>query len=263
VLTSGQIAHFETFGFLVLRQVFSQAEVSSIQSEFDAVWSEASGGRPWSGETTESRQPFCEMSPPLTKLFADDRVFGPVEQLLGANVIWGASGATRYVGDSGWHADDYNGLLDTYRAIKVVMYLEPVEKDTGCLRIIPGSHHRSFNQDLRPLDQQHSDPSLMPFSVLGHDTPGFPMETHPADLIIFDARAYHGAFGGGPGRSNMQLLYFPEPAGDEDAGTLRQIYHRTKYILRIAESFLNSDSPRVRRLVAKNLELGFDIIKGV
>ena len=263
MLTPGQIAHYDTFGFLVLRGVFSAAEVSSIQRDFDEVWNESAGGQPWSGDRVETHQPFIERRATLTRLAEDDRIYGAVEQLLGPNIVWGGSAAARYVGDSGWHADDFDGLMETYPVIKVVTYLEPVDKDTGCLRIIPGSHHRSFNQDLRPLDQQHSDPSLMPFSVLGHDTPGFPMETHPADLIIFDARAYHGAFGGGPGRSNMQLLYFPEPAGDEDAGTLRQIYHRTKYILRIAESFLNSDSPRVRRLVAKNLELGFDIIKGV
>jgi ectoine hydroxylase-related dioxygenase (phytanoyl-CoA dioxygenase family) len=261
MLTPGQIAHFETFGFLVLREQFSAAELSSIRSEFDAVWSEASGGQPWSGETTESRQPFCEIRPPLTKLVEDNRIYGAAEQLLGPNFIWGASGATRYVGDSGWHADDYDGLLETYRAIKVVMYLEPVEKDTGCLRIIPGSHHRSFYRELRPIDQQHSDLSRMPFSVPGRDTPGYPMETQPADLLIFDTRAYHGAFGGEPGRSNIQMVYFPDPATDEEVETLRQIHDQTQYHLRVPESFLNSDRSRIRGMVSRLVELGFESTK--
>ena len=145
--------------------------------------------------------------------------------------------------------------------IKVVMYLEPVEKDTGCLRIIPGSHHRSFHRDLRPLDEQNTDPNLMPFSVPGRDTPGYPMETQPTDLLIFDTRAYHGAFGGRLGRSNMQLLFFPEPSVDSDVETLRQIYNRTEYILRVPESFLNSGRPRVESMVSRLVELGFENLK--
>ena len=256
-----QIAHFETFGFLVLRQVFSQAEVSSIQSEFDAVWSQVSGGQRWSRETTESRQPFCEIRPPLTELVADDRIFGSVEQLLGPNFIWGASGATRYVGDSPWHADDYGGLLETYRAIKVVMYLEPVGEDTGCLRIIPGSHHRSFKQALRPIDEQNRDPELMPFSVPGRDTPGYPMETQPEDVLMFDTRAYHGAFGGGPGRSNIQMVYFPEPATDEEVETLRRIHDRTDFHLRVPDSFVNSGRPRLEGMVSRLVEWDFETSK--
>ena len=258
MLTAEQIAHFETFGFLVLRGLFSAAEVSSIKRDYDAVWNEAAGGQPWSGDRTETQQPFCERRTSLTRLAEDDRIYGAAEQLLGPNVIWGGSSAARYVGDSGWHADDFDSLLESYRMIKVVMYLEPVEKDTGCLRIIPGSHHRSFHQGLSPLDEQYSDSSQMPFGVPGRDTPGYPMETQPADLLIFDTRAYHGAFGGGTGRSNMQLLYFPDPAEEADLETLRQIYHRTKYILRVPESFLNSDRPRLRHMVSRLVELGFD-----
>ena len=148
MLTPGQIAHFEAFGFLVLRDLFSDAEVSAIQRDFDEVWDEAAGGEPWSGERGESHQPFIERRPTLAKLAVDDRVLGAVEQLLGPNVVWGGSAGARYVGDSGWHADDFDDLMGTYPVIKVVMYLEPVNEHTGCLRIIPGSHHRAYNESL-------------------------------------------------------------------------------------------------------------------
>ena len=179
-------------------------------------------------------------------------------QLLGPNVIWGASSGTRYIGDTSWHPDDYDGLLKTYSAMKVVMYLDPVEKNTGCLRIIPGSHHRAFNGALRPLDKQNLDTSLMPFGYPGSDTPGYPMETHPADVLFFDTRAYHGAFGGKAGRSNIQMVCFPEPADEDEVETLRQIHHRTQYQLRIPESFLNNDRPRLQRMVSRLIELNFD-----
>ena len=261
LVTSEQVLHFKTFGFLVLRELLSADEVNSVQTEFDAVWLRASDGQPWSGEKTESCQPFCETSAPLTKLAGDDRIHGTIEQLLGTDIIWGASSGVRFVGDSSWHADDYDGLLKTYPAIKAVMYLETVEKDTGCLRIIPGSHHRSFNKPLRPLDEQNLNPGLTPFGVSGPNTPGYPMETRPGDVLFFDTRAYHGAFGGNPGRSNIQMVYFPEPADDDEIEILRKVYHQTQFHLRVPESFLNSDQPRLKTMASKLVELGFETMK--
>ena len=125
MLTSQQIAHFQTFGFLVLSQVFSSAEADAIRREYDEVWDEAAGGRPFGGERTEAQVTFCERRASLTKLAEDDRIYGPVEQLLGPDIIWGGSGAARYVDDSFWHKDDYAGVRDRHGVIKVVMYFEP------------------------------------------------------------------------------------------------------------------------------------------
>ena len=261
MLTPGQVAHFNTFGFLVLRQVFSQAEADALKREYDEVWDEALGGRPFNGERTEARMTYCERSFSLTKLAEDDRTYGPVEQLLGPDIIWGGSGAARYVGDSFWHKDDYGGARDSYPSIKVVIYLEPVESDTGCLRIIPGSHRTSFKQALRPLDQQHDDPSVIPFGVSGRDIPGHAIETRPTDLILFDATAYHGAFGGRSRRSNLQLLYFPYPSDDDELDTLRQVHHKTEYTLRVPEVFLESRSSRLRGMVSKLVEWEFETSK--
>ena len=110
--------------------------------------------------------------------------------------------------------------------IKVIMYLEPVEKDTGCLRIIPGAHHLSFNRDLSLIED--TDSGRMPFGVPGRETPVYPMETYPAELLMFDSRAYHGAFGGRSGRSMMQMLFFPDPTQESDVESLHQIYDRTQ-----------------------------------
>ena len=189
MLTSQQIAHFQAFGFLVMRQIFSSAEADTIRREYDEVWDEAAGGRPFGGERTEAQMTFCERRASLTKLAEDDRIYGQVEQLLGPDIIWGGSGAARYVDDSFWHKDDYGGLRDRHGVIKVVMYFEPVERETGCLRIIPGSHRSSFTQALRPLDRQHDDASVVPFGVAGRDIPSHAMETQPTDLIIFDSTA--------------------------------------------------------------------------
>ena len=79
MLTSGQIAHFETFGFVILRQVFSPNETQTIKRAYDEAWEEALGGRSFNGEWTESLSKFCDGSALLTDLAEDDRVYGPVE----------------------------------------------------------------------------------------------------------------------------------------------------------------------------------------
>ena len=46
MLTAKQIAHFETFGFLLLRQLFSSAEMDGITREAEALWQEDLESRP-------------------------------------------------------------------------------------------------------------------------------------------------------------------------------------------------------------------------
>ena len=50
MLTEEQVAHFETFGFLVLQRLFSAQEVATIRKETDEIFDEAGGGKPYTGE---------------------------------------------------------------------------------------------------------------------------------------------------------------------------------------------------------------------
>lgn len=50
MFTAEQQAHFETFGFIVLRQAFTPDEVEQITREFDQALAEDRQGRPFSGE---------------------------------------------------------------------------------------------------------------------------------------------------------------------------------------------------------------------
>ena len=38
MLTPAQIAHFETFGFLLLRRIFTPAEMATITCEANQIW---------------------------------------------------------------------------------------------------------------------------------------------------------------------------------------------------------------------------------
>ncbi|MDD9949831.1 MAG: hypothetical protein OXU48_09890, partial [candidate division Zixibacteria bacterium] len=82
MLSSGQIEHFHTFGFLVIRRVFTEDEVNALIREAGAACAQKLGrdiGEEewlWDGEFVESRRA-------LTQLVEDDRIYLPVTELLG------------------------------------------------------------------------------------------------------------------------------------------------------------------------------------
>ena len=53
MLTKEQIAHFETFGFLAMRQLFSSEEMATISTEFEEILNEDRQGRPFAGENRQ------------------------------------------------------------------------------------------------------------------------------------------------------------------------------------------------------------------
>ena len=87
MLTSDQIAHFETFGFLVLRQLFTPEEITIMKREAEEIYYEDRGGEPFTGEETQSVQPFFERKPYLSQLVDDDRIYSIGEDLMGPDFI--------------------------------------------------------------------------------------------------------------------------------------------------------------------------------
>ena len=62
-----------------------------------------------------------------------DRLF----RLLGDDFNYMGSDGNYYVGDTPWHSDGWHSGV---RHIKIAFYLDPLTRNTGCLRVIPGSH---------------------------------------------------------------------------------------------------------------------------
>jgi len=73
MLTPGQIAHFDTFGFLVLTQPFSAEETNVLREASLATFQELRGGGPYAGEA-EWGLPFFERDPLLATVVDDERI---------------------------------------------------------------------------------------------------------------------------------------------------------------------------------------------
>jgi ectoine hydroxylase-related dioxygenase (phytanoyl-CoA dioxygenase family) len=262
MLTEQQRTFFDTFGFLVLRQAFSPEEIGEISREFEEVLDVDRQGRVFDGQKRQAVLAFVEQRAGLTKLVEDDRIYCVIEELLGSGFVWIGSDGNLYVGDTRWHPDN----AETYPRIKVAFYLDRVTKDSGCLRVIPGSHRPPLRELLK-AQWPKDDPAESPYGVSGSEIPSYPLESEPGDVVVFNQGLWHASYGGKSGRRMFTLNFGAKPQTEADYDNLRRTYHnnltniskmqRTQTGRVYTDSFLGSEAPRIHSVVAELVEMGF------
>jgi hypothetical protein len=196
-LTEQQIHFFDTFGYLGFPGLMAD-RCEEIVREFEAVWAERGGGhdgRPHDGKARSCIVPFIDQSELLCTLLDDPRILAIANSLLGEDFNYMGSDGNYYVGDTGWHSDGWHSDI---RHIKIAFYLDPVTRDTGCLRVIPGSH--LIQDEYAQTLQQKVGKSQENFGMPGKEIPAIALETQPGDLVCFNHNTKHAAFGGGSNR---------------------------------------------------------------
>ena len=163
--------------------------------------------------------------------------------------------SNRRGGNTIWHPDSSNPYL---RAFKFTTYLQPLDGDTGALRVIPGSHERPFHDEVC---------SLLSESELGiSEVPASVCETRPGDVIAFDMRLYHAAYGGSQDRRQLTFGYLALPRTPEEESATLEV---SKAIVQVHRNtgappphhhpdwFANPEgSPRRQHWIAKLMEWG-------
>ncbi|MDP6042230.1 MAG: phytanoyl-CoA dioxygenase family protein [Candidatus Latescibacteria bacterium] len=211
MLTEKQIHYFNTFGFVILRQVFTQDELQTINAEYKHRLETAYQHAPFDG-TQRHWVPMLESDTPFfANLLEDPRFYEVAEQLYGKDVFGIASDANRYVGDTKWHPDTRSAHQ---YGIKFAFYLKPVGAETGALRVIPGSHKQPYHDELR---QARAESRLDLAEV-----PAFVCESEPGDVVAFDLRLWHASLGGGIDRPMCTLVYYNNPKTEEEDRVTRE-----------------------------------------
>lgn len=254
MITDDQKSFFQTFGYLFLPGLFSEEEMAVISERFDHWLDGDRDGTPFPGETRQSLYGIAELEPHFTDLVADDRIYCTVEALLGEGFLWLCSEGNLHVGDTHWHPD---GTRLNYRPMKVHFYLDPLTADTGCIRVIPGSHRLPYHDDVRPIAQSDQP---------GTEIPSFLVESKPGDVLFADMNTWHASFGGRPGRRQLAVNFVPEPTSDTHIQMMKENYDG---LLRNIENlqysqpgrvftteFLHNENPRIKRLASKWVGLG-------
>jgi hypothetical protein len=264
MLTEQQRNHFETFGYLLMKGCYSEEEIRNITLAFDQVLDDDRQGEAFAGEKRQAVLGCVEKHQVLCNLVTDDRIFDPIHALLGDDFVWIGSDGNLYVGNTGWHPD---GSQLEYARVKVAFYLDPVRRESGCLRVIPGSHILPLHEAVKPLSSQRADLAVSPFGVDAEEVPSVPLESNPGDMVCFNQNLWHASFGGEKGRRMFTLNFGEKPRTDDHIAYLKRTYESNLGFVKsmqhtqtgrvYEESFLDSDSPRIRGMVSKLIELGF------
>lgn len=258
MLTSYQKTHFDTFGFLRIKKMFSPEETAIITRELVASMDEARGGKPFNGKERQTVVDWFKGRDQVDFLANDDRIHKPIKQLLGPGYIMQeGNDGNYYVGNTGWHPDmgwspnipggendpekiaGRRGKNHYVPSIKVAFYLDTVQKNTGCLRVIPGSHRNPLHDKLWSLhmdipanakaledvpdkildmwerdtgsreggERLLSDMDFNHFRLDPEHIPSYPVESEPGDAVFFSHQMWHSSFGGKVGRRMFTLNF--------------------------------------------------------
>jgi len=194
-LSETQVEFFNTFGYLVVRGLLTPAEVEQVSAAFEWSIQHWGGGDQHDGSKRTMLAAPIEHAPELCALMDHPGVLGLIGGVTGADFNYCGGDGNYYTGDTGWHPDGTYGQL---WATKTAFYLDEVRADSGCLRVIPGSHHpdhfvRKMGINVNTAAEQ--------FGVAPSEFPGsIALESDPGDVVIFTHDLYHASFGGGKRR---------------------------------------------------------------
>ena len=224
-LTKREARFFDVFGYLAFPGLFAR-EAEDITRAFETVWAEHGGGhnlRPHDQEQNSALLPFIDRHPYLCSLLDDERVESIGAGLVGEDFNYMSSDGNYFVGDTVWHSDGYQ-RAPGYRSIKLAFYLDAVGRDSGCLRVVPGSQQvgDTYAEGVHEtIATSGSNRTEQDWGIPGTDVPGLAIEAEPGDLVVFNHRIKHASFGGGTSR-RMFTINLQQRFLEEDEELLRE-----------------------------------------
>jgi hypothetical protein len=205
MLTDAQRNEFRTSGFLILRGLLDPQEARTYFGELEALL-RASFGEPYTGQAAHWAPATDRYTPFAANLLADERLRAIAVDLLQRPVLGEGTDGSFYVGDTPWHHDAvHQGLFE---AVKFTLYGDPIDRDSGALRLIPGSHR-----------SPPPSPGACPEVVF---------EARPGDAVVFDVRVWHAAFNGGC-RLAGSVNYRIDPTTDDEIAACRSYFARSHH----------------------------------
>lgn len=185
-LTAQQVRFFETFGYIALPGLM-QDDMDWITAEFEDIF--AHSDRPHDGTQRSCIVPFIDQRERLCTLLDHPAIHGLIASLLGEDFNYLGGDGNFYTGDTHWHSDGHHTVG---KYLKVAFYLDPLTRESGCLRIIPGSHIIAY-QD---WEARNARRSAELWDVPQTAVPHVALETQPGDIVAFNHNLMHASFGG-------------------------------------------------------------------
>ena len=216
-LSREQLNFFDTFGYLLIRQLFSPDEMGEIIEGFEWSIQNYGEGRNHDGKNRTTFPGPIEHTPEMCTILDHPSILGLIGGILGEDFNYAGGDGNYYSGNTNWHPDGNWGQLF---AAKTAFYLDPLTRDTGAVRLIPGSHRSDHFIHQEQIDVNNS---LELFGIPPTEFPGnIAVETDPGDIVIFNHDLYHASFGGGNRRRMFTINCTRQAKTPEDL----EIAHR-------------------------------------
>lgn len=212
-LTRQQIAFYETFGFLRLDGLFAD-DMDRITRGFEEAFTDETALRfDQEGIELHFHKPrqivanIVSIHDDLSWLLQDHRILGLARDLIGDEFEYGDSDGNIFSCETSWHCDIYNSPLSE-RNLKLAFYLDPLDGDSGALRMMPGTNHyqTEYASHLRrDLKDHPAIPDV--FGVDAREIPSWVVTTEPGDLVAMNFRTIHASFHGNHHRRLITMNY--------------------------------------------------------
>lgn len=216
VITHRERLFFDAYGFLSLPGLLAPI-IDDVSAEFDAIVADPDVPRidveipghhfePWTIIGI-----FSERHPALDLLPLHPRILAVAHGLLGPGAVYVNSDVSVMRCVTEWHYDTPVSDVDR-RHLKIGIYLDPLDHDTGALRFLPGIHNARdvYEGPLRPF-LGYDGATERRTGIRGEDLPCWSVPNRPGDVLVWDYRTMHSSFGSTAPRRQIAVNFRGEP----------------------------------------------------
>ena len=218
-LTDKAIQQFHERGYYLPLDVASVEEIQEMRRQLEAF--EAKSGGALRGTNRFKNHLLFKW---LSDLIRSPKILDAIEGLIGPNLlVWSTDWWIKEAQSSkfvSWHQDSQYWGLDTRKLVTVWVALSPSTMESGCMRVLPGSH---LGPDLPHKETFHDDNMLTRGQQIEDidETLAVNLEVDTGKAVIFAYRIAHASH---PNRSNdrrigLAIRYIPPDARQQYAET--------------------------------------------
>jgi hypothetical protein len=224
-LSDSQFRQYHEQGCVFPIRVLSPERAAACRAQLEAA--EAANGGPFQGAMKQKQHLLFTW---LDQLVRDEAVLDAVEGVIGPNILCWASGFfTKEAHDPSyvsWHQDLTYWGLEPADIVTAWVALAPSTPESGCMRVVPGSHH----QDVVPHKETFAEQNLLSrgqeIQVEVDDAAAVDLVLQPGEMSLHHVKLIHGS---NPNRSDDRRIgyairYIPtsvrQTAGKEDSAML-------------------------------------------
>ena len=191
-LTEAQVTQFREQGLLFPVPLIEAEQAAALLGELEAY--EATTGEPVNGKY---RYKSHLVFPWINTLMRDPAVLAPIQDILGPDLmVWTSHLYPKEPGDGrfiSWHQDSAHWGLDSSQIVTVWLALSAATAESGCMRMLPGSHKRGqvAHEDTWDKDNMLTRGQRITASI--HEEDAVCVELQPGQASLHHVDMWHAS----------------------------------------------------------------------